>query len=309
MEKLIIEAAINELISKQQNRHVPYGPDECAATVKECVDAGLSFLHFHAREPNFGEMRWNEPDLYKAGILKMRALGVPTDLPWYPTYLTLSPEYQKHVVALGKDPEVQLQMAAIDMGSGNLSDYDATNKVLFRPHQTKAWSHDFHRQFFEICRELDQKPYLGIYEPGHLRSAAVYLDMGWIKPPLVLKFFFSEQGPYGMPPTPQCVEMYAEMLEMIFPGVPLEWFVMAYGHSIWDLVPETIRLGGHVRVGLGQYHPWYWPDPTREEPTNAEQVMRVAEIAKQIGRPLATPAEAHEAFGLKPVHIKTPVAA
>lgn len=50
MEKLIIEAAINELISKQQNRHIPYGPDEVAATVKQCVDARMSYLHFHARE-------------------------------------------------------------------------------------------------------------------------------------------------------------------------------------------------------------------------------------------------------------------
>ncbi len=56
MEKLIIEAALNELMSKQQNRNVPYGPDEVAPDVKACVDAGMSYLHFHAREQTFGEM-------------------------------------------------------------------------------------------------------------------------------------------------------------------------------------------------------------------------------------------------------------
>lgn len=299
MEKLIIEAAINELVSKQQNRHIPYGPEEVAADVKACVDAGLSYLHFHAREPIFGEMRWNEPDLYKQGLLKMRALGVPPELPWYPTYLTLDPEYQKHVVALVEDPEVRLDIAAIDMGSGNINDYDPATRAFTSPAASKAWSHDFHRQFFDICRALKLRPYLGIYEPGALRSLAKYLDMGWLEPPLLIKFFFSDAGPYGFPPNARCVEMFVEVMETALPGVEKTWFTMCYGHSIWDLVAPTIGLGGHVRVGLGQYHPWYWPDPSGEQPTNAEQVARVADIARKMGRALATPAEARAAFGLK----------
>jgi len=113
-----------------------------------------------------------------------------------------------------------------------------------------------------------------------------------------MKFFFSDAGPYGFPPNPRCVEMFVRTLEIVFPGVPYIWFTMCYGHSIWDLVKPTIDLGGHVRVGLGQYHPWYWKDPTGEEPTNAEQVARVADIARSMGRELATPAEARAAFGL-----------
>jgi 3-keto-5-aminohexanoate cleavage enzyme len=298
MEKLIIEAALHELISKQQNRHIPYGPDEVARDARECVDAGLSFLHFHAREQTFGEMRWNEPELYKEAILKMRALGVPPELPWYPTYLTLDPIYQKHVVALAEDPEVRLQIAAIDMGSDNINDYDPSTKTFTSPDQTKPWSHNFHEQFFRLCREQKQRPYLGVYEPGALRSIATYLDLGWLEPPLLMKFFFSDAGPYGFPPNARCVEMFVRTMEMVFPGVPIVWFTMCYGHSIWDLVKPTIELGGNVRVGLGQYHPWYWPDPTGEEPTNAEQVTRVAGIARSMGRELATPAEARAAFGL-----------
>ena len=177
MEKLIIEAALNELISKQQNRNVPYGPDEVARDTKDCVDAGLSFLHFHAREQTFGEMEWNKARLYKEGILRMRALGVPPELPWYPTYLTLDPFYQEHVVDLAEDPEVRLQIAAIDMGSDNINDYDASTKTFTSPDQTKAWSHDFHEQFFRLCREQKQRPYLGVYEPGALRAIAQYLDL------------------------------------------------------------------------------------------------------------------------------------
>ena len=202
------------------------------------------------------------------------------------------------MVALAEDPEVRLQIAAIDMGSDNINDYDPRTKTFTSPDQAKPWSHDFHRQFFQICRDLKLRPYLGVYEPGALRSIAKYLEMGWLEPPLVMKFFFSDAGPYGFPPNPRCVEMFVRTLELVFPGVPKIWFTMCYGHSIWDLVRPTIELGGHVRVGLGQYHPWYWHDPTGDEPTNAEQVARVADIARSMGRGLATPAEARAAFGL-----------
>jgi uncharacterized protein (DUF849 family) len=298
MEKLIIEAAIHELISKQQNRNVPYGPVEVAECVKACVDAGLGFLHFHARDPWFGEMLWNQPELYKEGIQRMRALGISSELPWYPTYLNLSPEYLRHFELLANDPEVRLRMAPIDLGSGNNNDYDAAGKTFYLPERAKSWSHESHRSFFEMCRDLKLRPYLGVYEPSGLRSVAAYLDAGWLEPPLIMKFFISAQGPYGMPPTKRSVAMYAEMLEMIFPGVPKEWFVMCYGHAIWELAEEAIADGGHVRVGLGQYHPWRWPDPTHEEPTNAEQVARVVTMAKAAGRAVATPTEAAIRFGL-----------
>ena len=75
-------------------------------------------------------------------------------------------------------------------------------------------------------------------------------------------------GPYGFPPNARCVEMFVRTMEMVFPGVPIVWFTMCYGHSIWDLVKPTIELGGHVRVGLGQYHPWYWPDATGARPSS-----------------------------------------
>ena len=51
-----------------------------------CVEDGLSFLHFHARDPETGEQLWTDADSYKQSILGMRQLGVPAGLPWYPTY-------------------------------------------------------------------------------------------------------------------------------------------------------------------------------------------------------------------------------
>jgi 3-keto-5-aminohexanoate cleavage enzyme len=74
--------------------------------------------------------------------------------------------------------------------------------------------------------------------------------------------------------------------------------VACAGPSIWDLAPAAIAAGGHVRAGIGQYHPTNWPDRSGEKPTNAEQVARVARLAQGMGREPASPAEARAILGL-----------
>ena len=55
MRKLMIEAAINELASKEQNPNVPYGPEEVARDAIACAKAGATIVHFHARDADTGE--------------------------------------------------------------------------------------------------------------------------------------------------------------------------------------------------------------------------------------------------------------
>jgi 3-keto-5-aminohexanoate cleavage enzyme len=65
----------------------------------------------------------------------------------------------------------------------------------------------------------------------------------------------------------------------------------------WKLIPLAIATGGHVRVG--------WEDnpylPNGEiAKSNAELVECVVEMARLIGREVATPEEAREIAGLAP---------
>lgn len=297
-KKLIIEAALHELAPKSNNPNIPYGPEEVAADTAACFRQGLSFLHIHARDPQTGDQLWTDADNYRQSILGMRKLGVPDDLPWYPTYGGLDRQSFAHVAALAADPAIRLPMAAIDVGTDNINDFDPNTRKFVEPDFVKTLSHAGAKDLFDLCRELGIKPYLGAYEPGHLRHIGAYLDKGWIEPPIVIKFFFSDFGPVGLPCEPECVGWYAEMIEMVMPGVPVEWFVTCNGPSIWKLAPAAIEAGGHVRVGLGQYHPWSWPDLTNERPTNAEQVARVAEMAKAAGREIANVDEARAMLGL-----------
>jgi uncharacterized protein (DUF849 family) len=302
---VMIEVALHELVSKSANPHVPYGPAEVAADAAACVEAGATLVHFHARDADSGEQRWHDDALYTSTVERMRALGVGAGVPWYPTYPGVRPEVavhdsMPHVAVLARD--VGLELAAIDVGSGNLSPYRPETREFLAADGVKRLPHSLFHEFTEFCRAHGLRPYLGVYEPGHVRHVAAYLDAGWLEAPLVLKCFFSEHHPYGLPPVARSAEMTAEILATVLAGVEYEWFVQCYGRAIWDLAPAALAHGGHVRVGLGDYHPWDWADDGADQPTNAELVERAVKLAGDAGRPVATVAETRHHLGLSATH-------
>jgi uncharacterized protein (DUF849 family) len=308
-EPVIIEAALHELVSKDANPNVPYGSDEVAADAAACHAAGATLLHFHARDADSGAQRWHDDAAYTKAVAAMRARGVPADLPWYPTYPGVQPELpieesMPHVAVLAREP-VHLELAAIDVGSGNLSAYNPAARMFTSPESVKRLPHSLFEEFTQFCLVNQLRPYLGIYEPGHLRHLAAYLDLGWLDAPLVIKCFFSEHHAYGLPPVARSVEMMSELINTVLAGVACTWVVQCYGRAISELARPALALGGHVRVGLGDYHPWDWPDPSSDQPTNPELVERAAELAAESGRPLATVAYTRTRFGLEPALSKS----
>jgi 3-keto-5-aminohexanoate cleavage enzyme len=299
---VMIEVALHELVSKSANPHVPYGPQEVAIDAAACVEAGATLVHFHARDPESGEQRWHDDALYTDAVARMRALGVAHDVPWYPTYPGVRPELAVHDsmphLAVLAHNAAGLELAAIDVGSGNLSPYHPETHAFLAADGVKRLPHSLFREFTDFCRAHGLRPYLGVYEPGHIRHVAAYLDAGWLDAPLVLKCFFSEHHPYGLPPVARSVEMTAEILATVLGSVEYEWFVQCYGRAIWDLAPAALATGGHVRVGLGDYHPWDWADDGTDQPTNAELVERAVKLAGDAGRTETTVTETRHHLGL-----------
>lgn len=301
-DPVIVEVALHELVSKAANPNVPYGPAEVAADAATCVDAGARLLHFHARDPLTGEQRWHDDGLYTETVTAIRERGVPASLPWYPTYPGVRPgvavaHSMRHVAVLADAP-IGLELAAIDVGSENLGAYDPARRAFLAPEGVKQLPHALFEEFSEFCRAHGLRPYLGVYEPGHLRHLSAYLDLGWLEPPLLIKCFFSEHHPYGLPPTARSVEMTAEVMDAVLAGVARTWFVQCYGRAILDLARPALDLGGHVRVGLGDHHPWEWPDAGGDRPTNTQLVERAVHLADWAGRPVATVEQTRALLGL-----------
>ena len=55
-------------------------------------------------------------------------------------------------------------------------------------------------------------------------------------------------------------------------------------------------MGGHVRVGIEDSI--FYSYPEKELATNTALVKRIVRIAKELGREIATPAEARKILGL-----------
>jgi uncharacterized protein (DUF849 family) len=296
MEPLIIEAALNELMDKADNPHVPYGPEEVAEDAARCVEAGASVLHFHARHSRSGEQLWTSSATYAEAMRQIFKRGVTREIVFYPTYAWLDEPRLVHVFELRRDPEVRLRMAALDVGAVLLNRFDPHARRFENSDQGKVFTHEQTIAFLERCRAEGLRVYSGCSEPGHVRHVLAYRAMDLLDGKLLLKFFTAQDAPYGLPPGARAVRTYAELLDELAPGLPCAWFVHCYGPAILPMAAQAILLGGHVRIGLGDET----FARTGEQPTNAELVARVAGMARAVGRAVATPLQARELLELPP---------
>ena len=64
MNKVMIEAAINESVTREQHPGVPITPEEIADQAIACARAGASIIHFHARDRQSGADAWTSFETY-----------------------------------------------------------------------------------------------------------------------------------------------------------------------------------------------------------------------------------------------------
>ena len=117
-----------------------------------------------------------------------------------------------------------------------------------------------------------------------------YHREGKLPPGGMLKFYFaSDDLPFGMPPSAASLDAYLGMLG----DCDLPWLVSSFGDDCvgCGIAEEAIVRGGHVQVGLEPY-------AGHRQPTNVELVEEVVALAKKLGRPIASPAQAAEILEL-----------
>ena len=293
MQKMMIEAAINELATKEQNLHVPYGPEEVAEDAIACAKAGAAIVHFHARDAQTGEQLWTSADTYKEAI---RLIRKECDAIIYPTYPGRRSKEERigHVLELGRDPDIRLELATLDVGATNNGRFDAGTGELIRD-ATYVNTHQEMMYFMKELTELGVTFNFGLRDIGHARHVGAYLKAGMVPGPLILEIFFSDSDPYGPYPDAKGLAMYMDM-------VPREkechWFSVTFGGagdgSIFrPLSMMAAATGGHIRTGLGDN-----PRLDGRAYTNVEQVKIAVEMAHMAGREVATTAEARAMMGM-----------
>lgn len=294
MDKLIIAARINEYEMREGNPNVPWTPAEIAADAKECRDAGAAIVHFHARKPDGAP----EPDPRVCGEI-IGCIRDVTDILVYPTLGILArklPIVQRlrPVLDLCAAARTRPDIVPLCLSSPNWDFYDADRKAF------RGADHIYINPTDELIGSIEALRTTGVglecvsWEIGATRRITALHDAGVLPAPIIIAFHLTSGGMLaGHPGTAEGVQAHLDFLPERGPRGRYRWAVMNLHGSMLPLAESIIRQGGHVQLGIGDYH-------YRElgAPTNAELVREVARIAQSCGREIATPAEARQILGL-----------
>jgi uncharacterized protein (DUF849 family) len=291
---VLIEAAINGETRPERNPNAPRKPEEIEADAIRCLDAGASVIHAH--NDDIRQTGRAAAELYLAAW--RRTLSRRPGTLWYPTLAVGADmaESLAHVEILAR--EIGLRLGLCDPGSTNLGGPDAEGLPVGLVYSN---SYDAIRYALDLCARLRLGPSLAIYEPGFLRTALAFHRAGRLPAGAMVKLYFGgEYGlfatrpgvSFGLPPTENALRAYLDLLE----GTELPWSVSVWGGDLFatPIARLALELGGHLHVGLEEHF-----DPERK-PTNEELVREAAALARQVGRPVATGAEAERILGLPP---------
>lgn len=150
------------------------------------------------------------------------------------------------------------------------------------------------RQELAEYTRLNQKygliPEFEVWHAGSVWNLSYLISQGLIKPPYVTTLFFGWPGGTWSPPT---VEEYIYRRKLMPAGCVCSVSIM--GEAQRDILTAAILMGDHVRVGTEDY-PF---NHAGKVVSTHELVHETAEIARSIGRPLASIDQARKLIDLQ----------
>jgi len=270
MDKLIITAALTGAeVMKEQQPALPVSPEEIASAAYECFLSGASIVHIHARDSSGRPTQSRE--VYRDIMERIRS---KCDLIFQPsTGGAVWHKVEERAEPLELDPE----MATLSAGTCNFG-----SDVFFNSEKTIEY-------FAHKMKKRNIKPEIEVFERGMIENALRLRKKGLIESPIHFDFVLGVPGA-----SPGGIEDLIHMVNSIPPGST--WTVAGIGRNELPLATFAILLGGHVRVGF-EDNIYYAKGELAL--SNAQLVQRVVRIAGELGRDVATPAEARSILGIR----------
>ncbi len=275
MDPLILTAAITGAeTSRKDQPNLPITPAEQAADAKACFEAGARVIHLHVRDDAGNPTQSLER--FAATIQAIKA-AAPEVIIQISTGGAVGEAFEKRLAPLSLKPD----MGTLNAGTLNFGD------DIFINHPRDIV------RLAEAFKEYGVVPEVEVYESGMVDYIGKLVKKGIIThTPLHVQFVLGVPG--GMSGTPKNVLYMRDHLAGEIPGAT--WAVAGIGRFHIPASLTAMAAGGHIRVGFEDnifYHKGVVAD------SNAQLVARMARIAAEIGRPLATPAQARSILGLK----------
>ncbi len=265
MEKLIITCAVcGAETTKKDNPNLPITPEEIAQSALQAVEAGASIIHLHVRDDQ------GKPTMDPAVFGRTRDLVKErTDaIIQFSTGGAVGMPLEERIAPLDLAPE----MATLTTGTVNFG-----RDVFFNPP-------DYIEALARRMQEKGVKPEIEVFEPGMIKNALFFVRKGLLEMPLHFDLVMGVPG--GIPAGVRDLVYLTESL-------PEEstWSVAGIGRHELTLGTAALVMGGHVRVGF-EDNIFYHRGVLAE--SNAQLVSRIARLAGELGREVATPAEARQ---------------
>ena len=304
MDKLIITSALTGNITlPTQTPHLPITPQQIVDEAVKCAEAGAASIHIHARDPKTGQPT-TDPEIYKeiATLMKQK-----TDAIFVPTTggtATMTPQERLKLV-----PALKPEMATCNLGSINFSIHPIADRF-----KEEEWKHPWEKNFaastkdfifrntfgdievfYQTMTENGTKPEFEAYDIGHLYNIYFFLRKGIIKPPVWIQFVTGILG--GINSDLENIMFMKSTADKLIGPDNYKYSVIGAGYPAeFNVATLSIMLGGMARVGLEDN---IYIEKGVLAKGSWELVAKLVRIAKELGREIATPAEARQILGLK----------
>ena len=268
MNPLIINLAPTGMVpTKEATPHVPITPEEIVQDVARCNLLGISMVHLHARDEQ-GYPTYRK-EVYARIIEGIRIVN-PELIVVVSTSGRNIPEFEKRSDVLDLDGDCHPDMASLTLSSLNF------------PKQASVNSPAIIESLVEKMLERGIRPEFEIFDLGMANYAQYLIEKKTIKPPYYFNILL------GNVATAQAKFLHLGTIMSELPAGSI-CSIGGIGNSQLTANSLGIIAANGVRTGLEDN---IWLDNGRTVlSTNYGLVERVRRIAKEFGRPVATPAQ------------------
>ncbi|MFC8932378.1 3-keto-5-aminohexanoate cleavage protein [Rhodococcus sp. NPDC057135] len=287
---VVIGVHVNENTMRVPNPHIPWTPSEIADAARACEDAGASLMHFHGRTVDGAAD--HSAATYGAIIERVRTVSNLLLAPSMANVPGFTVEERLSNLAPNQgDPSRRSDFLVVDMGCAAMDLIDVTTGRYTT--DSRVFVNDTGTQIELLSRaqELGMVPYQTSFNVSWTRAIFAHERVRNLLSPLVIAFILGgDEFPAAHPATAAGL---SAQLDLLPTDLPVEWIVSAYRGNVLAAAEESIKRGGHVAIGVGDYH-----YAELGYPSTPDLVAEVAAIARKYGREPASPDQARRILGV-----------
>jgi uncharacterized protein (DUF849 family) len=298
-KRAILTAAITGSIhTPAMSPYLPITPKQIIDEAFASYEAGAAIAHIHVRDPRTGRPT---PDINLIGEVVRGIKDKCNMIVCITTGGGLGMTSEQRLIPVST---FKPELASFNAGSLNFALFHALDrfkefKFDWEP-QYLAMTEDFifpntfksMREFTAIFNEHGTKPEFEVYDSGMVNNVAFLIERGYVKKPVYIQYVMGILG--GITASPENLMFLVEYTRRLIGD--FQFSVCVAGRAQFPLCTQSLLLGGNCRVGLEDN---LYLEKGLMAKSNAEQVAKIARIARELGMEPATPDEARQILGLK----------